>query len=103
MIGTQSNAQATLFIPGDIRDYIPDDYILARVDKILDLSWLKKTVAGKYCENNGRPSIAPEAALRLMLAGFFLEGRVVGEEGGGGGDKPSEPLIISDYADFTDY
>ncbi len=71
MIGKQSNAQATLFIPGDIRDYIPDDYILARVDKILDLAWLEKTVGEKYCETNGRPSIAPEAALRLMLAGFF--------------------------------
>ena len=25
-----------------------------------------------YCLNNGRPGIDPEAALRLMLAGFLL-------------------------------
>jgi transposase len=28
-------------------------------------------VAESYCSDNGRPSIDPEAALRLMLAGFF--------------------------------
>lgn len=72
MIGKQNNDQSTLFIPGDIRDYLPDDHILVQVDRVLDLSWLEDEVRELYCTNNGRPSIAPEAALRLMLAGFFL-------------------------------
>jgi len=25
-----------------------------------------------YCEDNGRPGIDPESAVRLMLAGFLL-------------------------------
>lgn len=72
MLGRQSNKQSTLFIPGDIRDYIPDDHILVKVDRVLDLSWLESEVRQSYSCSSGRPSIAPESALRLMLAGFFL-------------------------------
>ena len=54
---------------------IPDEHILRRVDKVLDLDWLHDEVSDCYCQNNGRPSIDPESALRLMLAGF-LEGIV---------------------------
>jgi len=42
---------------------------------VLDLSWLRDEVVDCYCSDNGRPSIDPEAALRLMLAGY-LEGIV---------------------------
>lgn len=71
MIGKQDRSQRTLFIPGDIEDLIPNEHILKRVDKVLDLSWLRKEVEDCYCLDNGRPCIDPEAALRLMLAGFF--------------------------------
>jgi len=37
----------------------------------LDLSWLRDEVKDLYCCDNGRPGIDPEAAVRLMLAGFF--------------------------------
>ena len=46
--------------------------MLARVDRVLDLSWLRAEVADLYCPDNGRPGIDPEAAVRLMLAGFLL-------------------------------
>jgi len=71
MLGKKKRAQPTLFIPGSIEDFIPDDHILKRVDRVLDLGWLRGEAANLYCENNGRPSIDPEAAVRLMLAGFF--------------------------------
>jgi transposase len=51
---------------------VPDDHILARVDRVLDLSWLHDEVADLYCADNGRPGIDPEVAVRLMLAGFLL-------------------------------
>ena len=60
------------FFAGSLRDLIPDDHVLVRVDRVLDLSWLHDVVAKLYCPDNGRPGIAPEAALRLMLAGFLL-------------------------------
>lgn len=71
MLGHQPRAQPTLFIPGSIDALIPDDHILKRVDRILDLSWLRTVVAEEYSATQGRPSIDPEAAVRLMLAGFF--------------------------------
>jgi transposase len=55
-----------------MRELIPDDYILVRVDRVLDLSWLREEVKECYCADNGRPGIDPEAAVRLMLAGLLL-------------------------------
>lgn len=71
MIGNQERWQEDLFVAGPLRDLIPDDHVLKRVDKVLDLSWLRREVADCYCEDNGRPGIDPEAAVRLMLAGLF--------------------------------
>ncbi len=45
--------------------------MLARVDHVLDLSWLREEVTDCYCANDGRPGIDPEAAVRLMLTGLL--------------------------------
>ncbi|WP_420337067.1 transposase [Roseibium sp.] len=72
MLSCKERGQLELFITGSLRQLIPDDYVLARVDRVLDLSWLRVEVADCYCSGNGRPGIDPEAALRLMLAGMLL-------------------------------
>ena len=51
---------------------MPDDHVLARVGRVLDLGWLRGEVADLYADGVGRPGIDPEAAVRLMLAGFLL-------------------------------
>ena len=71
MIGRQDRWQEDLFVACPLRDLIPDDHVLKRVDKVLDLSWLRDEVRDCYCQDNGRPGIDPEAAVRLMLAGLF--------------------------------
>jgi transposase len=71
MIGRQDRWQEDLFVACPLRDLIPDDHILKRVDKVLDLSWLRDEVRDCYCQDNGRPGVDPEAAVRLMLAGLF--------------------------------
>jgi len=71
MLGKQDRAQEDLFVACSLRDLVPDDYILKRVDKVLDFSWLRDEVRDLYDERTGRPSIDPEGAVRLMLAGFF--------------------------------
>lgn len=71
MIGRQDRWQEDLFVAGPLSSLVPDDHILKQVDKVLDLSWLRDEVKDLYCCDNGRPGIAPEAAVRLMLAGFF--------------------------------
>ena len=72
MLGRKERNQLELFMTGSLRQLVPDDHVLARVDRVLDLSWLRAEVAELYCETNGRPGIDPEAAVRLMLSGFLL-------------------------------
>lgn len=71
MLGRQERWQEDLFVAGPLRDLIPDDHILKRVDRVLDLSWLRAEVQTCYDTAQGRPGIDPEAAVRLMLAGLF--------------------------------
>jgi transposase len=71
MIGKQDRWQEDLFVACPLSELIPDDHVLKRVDKVLDLSWLRGEVRELYSETQGRPSIDPESAVRLMLAGFF--------------------------------
>ena len=39
---------------------VPEDHVLARVDRVLDLGGLREEVADCYCVDNGRPGIDPE-------------------------------------------
>src|SRR4030088_57083 len=72
MLGRKKRDQLELFITGSLRQLIPDDHVLARVDRVLDLSWLRQESADCYCHSGGRPGIDPEVAVRLMLAGLLL-------------------------------
>jgi len=71
VIGNQERWQEDLFVAGPLSSLIPNDHVLKQVDKVLDLSWLRGEVSDCYSETLGRPSIDPESALRLMLAGYF--------------------------------
>ncbi|GAB0120388.1 transposase [Acidisoma sp. 7E03] len=72
MLERRSREQLEFFLCGSLRDLVPDDHVLARVDRVLELSWLRDEVVEVYALGTGRPAIDPEAALRLMLAGFLL-------------------------------
>ena len=52
--------------------YIPDDNILKKVGLVLGTDWVHEMVRDCYSQHTGRPSVDPEAALRLMLSGFLL-------------------------------
>ncbi|WIW50526.1 IS1182 family transposase (plasmid) [Bradyrhizobium sp. 62B] len=71
MLGRKERDQLELFITGSLRQLVPDEHVLARVDRVLDLSWLREEVSDCYSANDGRPGIDPEAAVRLMLAGLL--------------------------------
>jgi transposase len=72
MLGRKERRQPELFVAGSLCDVLPDDHVLVRVDRVLELSWLPGEVAEVYDASAGRPSIDPEVAVRLMLAGFLL-------------------------------
>lgn len=71
MLGRKERDQLEFYLCGSLRDLIPDDHVLVRVDRVLNLSWLSREVADLYADGFGRPGIDPEAAVRLMLAGFL--------------------------------
>ncbi len=72
MLGRKERDQLELYMCGSLRDLVPDDHVLVKVDRVLDLSWLHEEVAELYAAGFGRPGIDPEVAVRLMLAGFLL-------------------------------
>jgi transposase len=47
--------------------------VLVRVDRVLDLSWLRDEAADRYCLDDSRPGIDPEVAVRFMLAGLLSQ------------------------------
>jgi transposase len=71
MLGHKERGQLELFIAGSLRQLIPDDHVLLRIDDVLDLSWLRDEVSDCYCLDDGRPGIDPEVAVRLMVAGLL--------------------------------
>lgn len=71
MLGRKERGQLELFITGSLKQLVPDEHVLARVDRVLDLFWLKEEVSDCYCANDGGPGVDPEAAVRLMLAGLL--------------------------------
>jgi transposase len=72
MLGQKDRRQPELFVAACLRELLPDDHILVRVDRVLDLRWLREDVSALYDADKGRPGIDPEVAVRLMLAGFLL-------------------------------
>ncbi|MBW7057589.1 IS5/IS1182 family transposase, partial [Paracoccus bogoriensis] len=55
MLGRKERGQLELFITGSLRELIPDDHVLVKIDQVLDLSWLRGEVAALYRVDNGRP------------------------------------------------
>ena len=45
-MGHKERRRPELFVSGSLRQLVPADHILARVDRVLDLSWLREEVAG---------------------------------------------------------
>ena len=45
MLGRRARGQLEFVLAGSLRDLIPDDHVLARVDRVLDLGWLRAEVA----------------------------------------------------------
>lgn len=46
MLGVKDRDQLKLFVAGSLRDLLPDDHVLVRVDRVLDLDWLRIEVRG---------------------------------------------------------
>lgn len=70
MLG-QHQYQQQLFHYFDIESLIPQNHLLRKIDKVVDLSFVRKLTESFYCSNNGRPSIDPELFFRTILIGYL--------------------------------
>lgn len=71
MIGKKDRWHQDLFVVGPLDNLVPEDHILRQIREKVDLSWVVAEVRDSYCEDDGRPSIDPESALCLLIAGYF--------------------------------
>lgn len=59
--------QTGMMLLPPLETFIPKDYPIRRLNKVLDLSFVHEAVREHYCQDNGRPSIDPEVIIRLFL------------------------------------
>ena len=71
MIGRQEY-QPQLFATVDIEKLVPQNHLLRKIDKVLDLSFIREMTSHLYCSDNGRPSIDPELFFRIYLLIFLF-------------------------------
>ena len=70
MMGRQGE-QAALFSEFRLKERVPRDHLLRWGDAVLDLSWVRGHTAEHYSAM-GRPSIAPELMVRMLLVGYLF-------------------------------
>ena len=73
MLGQKDRGQPELFVTGSLRALLPDDHILVRVNRVLELSLLRGEVADLYSADKGRPGIDPSQSLADNLLGHHVQ------------------------------
>jgi transposase len=68
MMGRQA-APERLFYDFCLEDHVPNDHLLRRIDRFLDLSDVRQKLKSFYC-SIGRPSIDPELMIRILIVGY---------------------------------
>ena len=76
MLERKGRDQLELFITGSLEQLVPEDHVLARVDRVLDLGWLREEVADCYCADNGRPGIDPSGR-KVYIVKTRNQGRII--------------------------
>lgn len=69
----QQQYQHQLFHYFDIETLIPNNHLLRKIDKHVNLDFVNELTESFYCQNNGRPSIAPELFFRMIIMVTYME------------------------------
>jgi transposase len=70
MMGSQVTP-AQLFYDFCLDDHVPDSHLLRRIDQFLDLASVRSELKPFY-STIGRPSIAPELMMRMLIIGYCM-------------------------------
>jgi transposase len=66
MMGERRTMQAELFYGFSLERHVPDNHMLRKVERFVDLSDVRAHL-GPFYSDIGRPSIDPDADRRLLL------------------------------------
>ncbi len=69
MMGAPVGRQDRLFYEFCIEDRVPADHLLRKIDRVLQLDWLRHKL-GPYYSHTGCPSVDPELLIRMLLVGY---------------------------------
>ena len=69
MMGHQQVEQAALFYEFSLERHVPADHLLRSIDRFVELDGLRQELSCFYSAI-GRPSIAPELMIRMLLVGY---------------------------------
>ena len=69
MAGERRVMQEALFYGFSLERHVPDDHLLRKIDRFVDLSGLRAHL-GPYYSDVGRPSIDPELMMRMLIVGY---------------------------------
>ena len=71
MMGCQDTGQGQLFYSFDLDEVVPADHLVREIDRVLDLSWVRRELA-PYYSAMGRPSIDPVLLIRMLVLGYVF-------------------------------
>jgi transposase len=54
-----------------IEALVPEKHLLRKIDSAVDFSFIHARVKHLYCEDNGRPALAPVVLFKLLLLGYL--------------------------------
>jgi transposase len=69
MMGERRVMQEALLHGFSLERHVPDDHLLRKLDRFVDLSELRAHL-GPYYSDVGRPSIDPELMIRMLIVGY---------------------------------
>ncbi|TLV23466.1 hypothetical protein FE839_01725 [Klebsiella indica] len=53
-----------------LEERAPEDYLVRKIDVVIDFEFIRDTVAHLYCSDNGRSAIDLVRLLKMMLPGY---------------------------------
>src|ERR1700722_15984771 len=68
MMGERRVMQEALFYGFSLERHVPDNHLLRKIDRFVDLSEVRRHLEPYYSET-GRPSIDPELLIRMLMWG----------------------------------
>ncbi|KEI00064.1 hypothetical protein Y848_09285 [Clostridium botulinum C/D str. Sp77] len=55
-----------------IENLVPENYILRKIGKFIDFSFIRDLTKDLYCTDNGRPSVDPVVLFKMLFIGYLF-------------------------------